>query len=419
MRLCLLPLATMLLLLALGACSHGAPYADLPCAPAREAESWPADPTALTPAAWPEGRAFSPVPHAPFPSVVSHGGGELATLRLVSVVTAGDPLRDALYAFGDALVGSDWLAAVGRDYGVAPRGTSIHLDGPTLDVDVSVHDMAAYVRDAIHAAPAPASPDVDPRPDGATLYLLYLPVGVEVALSGQRNCGCNLQGGAHTTFDAQGDALAYVQRCSLTDDSSVTRTASHEVAEAMTDTGPEGFYVDQPSPPWSASAWAYLQSGRSEVGDLCSGTFVTEGEWTYQRIWSASAAAAGGDPCVPALASPWFDTSSDVSWADVAPGQSVTIPMTGWSTGARADWYVYALVASLPPGVFTAAVTTANEQQVDGVAYASINDGDAATLTVTASASAHSGAIGMVHVVSRSADHVDGTHTWPVGVRVP
>ena len=410
---------SILVVLALGACSHGPPYADLPCAPARDTESWPADPTALTPAAWPAGRSFSPAPHAPFPVVVSHGGGELTTLRLVTVVTAGDPLHDALHAFGDALVGSNWLAAVGRDYGLAPRGTSLHVDGPTLDVDVSTRDMAAYVRGALDAAPPPASPDLDPHPDGRTLYLLYLPEGVEVALGGQRNCGCNLQGGAHTTFDGHGDALAYVQRCSLTDDSSVTRVASHEVAEAMTDTGAGGYYVDQRSPPWSGSAWAYLQAGHSEVGDLCSGTFFTEAGWTYQRIWSASAAAAGGDPCVPALSTPWFDTSSDVSWADVAPGASVAVPMTGWSTGPRADWYMYALVESEPPGVFTAAVTTANEQQLDGVAYASINDGDAATLTVMASASARSGAIGMVHVVSRSADHVDGTHTWPVGVRVP
>jgi hypothetical protein len=388
----------------LSAC-HGSDAAGASCAPVSSGESWPIDPTALTPQPWPAGKAFMPTNHGPLPLVANAGNGQLNPLRLVTVVTQGDPLHDALHAFGDALATSQWLATVGKDYGMAPTATSLHLDGPAMTGTVSPSDMASYVGNLAGSIPA----------DGRTLFLLYLPPGVNEVENGEINCNCSALGGAHGRYDASGDGLAWVQRCTSTDDDFMTRVASHEVAEAMTDTG-KGYRLQQPSPPWSGTPWASLQQGDIEIGDLCTSTYVTEGEWTYQRIWSNSAAQAGGDPCVPALKTPYFDTSSGVDWTEIAPGETKQVPFNGWSTGPRPDWYVYASVAS---SAFTATVTTSRQQTLDGVTYSAINDGDTGTLTVTASTSLHSGDYAIVRLASRSADRVDGVHYWPVGFHVP
>jgi len=392
---------------ALPACDVIAP-GEAPCAPEPAVESWPVDPAALAPRPWPDAGPFSPAPHAPFPSIGDADGGLLTPLRLVSIVAAGDPLHDALFAFGDALVRSQWLGSVAQAYGLAPAGTSVHVDGPSLEGNVTVDDMKSYVRQA--AGSTLAGPPA--------VYLLYLPPGATVVVGGLTNCGCYALGGAHTALDEQGNALAYVQRCSLADNDSVTRVASHEVAEAVTDTG-NGFRLDQPSPPWSGTPWASVQPGTVEVGDLCSGTFVTEGSWTYQRIWSDPAATAGGDPCVPTLPAPYFSTSAAAAWVPVAAGATASVAVTGWSTGPREDWYVYPLMSYPPSGAFSARITTAVQQTLDGVVYTSINNGGTATLSVTVAPGAPSGTWSVVRLVSRSADGVDGTHVWPVGVYVP
>jgi hypothetical protein len=381
---------------------------DPPCAPPPATESWPIDPTALTPRSWPDAGSFSPAPHAPFPSLVDTGAGQLTPLRLVSIVTDGDPLHDALFAFGDALVGSQWLSSVAEAYGLAPTGTSVHVDGPSLDGNVTADQMKSYVEQA--AGKELTGPHA--------VYLLYLPPGATIVEGGVANCGCNALGAAHTALDDQGNALAYVQRCSLSDDDSVTRLASHEIAEAVTDTG-KGFRLDPPSPPWSGTPWAAVQSGSVEAGDLCTGTFVTEGGFTYQRIWSNRAASAGGDPCVPPMSTPYVSTSASAEWVPVAAGATASIPVTGWATGPRDDWYVYPLLSYPPSSAISARITTATQQTLDGVVYASINNGGAATLSVTVAPDAPSGTWSVVRLVSRSADEVDGTHFWPVGVHVP
>jgi hypothetical protein len=395
----------LLLAAAVVASCHGSGPGDLPCAPPGVAYSWPVDPTALTPAAWPANQPFTQAPHATFPAITGTAAGVLPSLRLVSVVAAGDPLHDALFAFGDALVASQWLQSFAPEYGAAATATSVHLDGPAAPGAMTFDDMVGY----IHA--------LEPSPPEPTVYVLYLPPGTNVAFKTEVNCGCNAITGAHAG-DGAGNAVAYVQRCSPSDDDSVTRTASHEVAESITDAGDGGYFLPQGNPPWTGSPWASVEGGGVEIGDLCNSSFVTEGPWTYQRIWSNLAAAAGGDPCVPALPTPYFNVTTDATWVSLSPGESVDVPLTGWSTGARSDWYVYALPTS-PTTPFTAAVTTARQQPLDAVVYDAINDGVAGTLTITASPTATSGDDALVRIVSRSADRTDGAHFWPVGVHVP
>jgi hypothetical protein len=397
--------APLVVLVGVAAAScHGSASSDLPCVQyAGSTYSWPVDPTALTPAAWPAGKPFTQAPHAPFPTVPGLPSDVMPSLRLVSVVTAGDPLRDAIYAFGDALVASDWLKSFGAEYATAASGTHVRLDGPAVGATMAVSDMKAYVKALEPTAPAP------------TIYVLYLPPATNIVLDNVQNCGCNAIGGAHTFIDDSGDALAYVQRCSASDNDSVTRIASHEVAESLTDHGDHGYYLPESNPPWNGSVWGDLQGGGVEIGDLCPSTFVTEGQWTYQRIWST---AAGGDPCVPALPVPYFNTTADRDWGAIVPGATLVVPITGWSTGTRPDWYVYPLLTNAA-APFTATLTTDTQQPLDGVVYDAINDGLTGTLTITADPSAQSGDHVIVRIVSRSADRTDGAHYWPVGVYVP
>ena len=202
----------------------------------------------------------------------------------------------------------------------------------------------------------------------------------------------------------------------MNDDDYMTRVASHEILEALTDPSPGlGFFIDEAAPPWLGSAWA--AGDDDEVGDLCTSTRITLGGWTYQRIWSNVAASSGGDPCLPAMSQPYFNTSVAQEWFQIPAGGSMDIPVTAWATGPRADWYVYPLVSPLSAG-FHARIASSKQQMLDGIAYNAVNNGESATLTVTAP-QAPSGTHAVIRVWSRTADGTDGAHFWLLGVFIP
>jgi hypothetical protein len=335
---------------------------------------------------------------------MSYGGPTLGTLRLVTVIAAGDPLRDKLMAFSDTLVTSHWLATVGADYGISPAGTSQHVDGPALTGNVTLDGMRDYVRRAVAGAGEQLGPA-----DSPCLYLLYLPPGVQLTTSDGINCACDQLSGAHDTLDGH-NALAFVQRCSNTYEDENSVTASHEIIEAATDPVPgTGILLASGAPE------SFLGGG--EVGDLCAGTQVEEGGWIYQRIWSNTAAQAGGDPCVPAAPAPYFSVSAAQPWVSAAPGQTVQIPLTAWSTAPRPDWYLVPFLGSGVPDGTRATVTTASSQTIDGTAFYSINNGQTATLSVTLPAKGmDSSQPVVVGVLSVSADPREDQHQSVIGI---
>jgi len=85
--------------------------------------------------------------------------------------------------------------------------------------------------------------------------------------------------------------------------------------------------------PWTQSPWVAALYG--EVGDLCVSTQINEGSFTYQRIWSNSAAAKELDPCVPAVPAVRLrEHERPAGVVHDARGWLVQIPVTGWSDRA-------------------------------------------------------------------------------------
>ena len=363
---------------------------------------------------------FVTAPHRGFPALArASTAGLLSPMRLVVITASGDPLANDLFAFGDAAATSEWFKTVTKEFGVAaPSPTAAHLTGaafPSGTMPLDATAVANYVQATLTAATNP------PNPDGKTLYLVYLPPGID--LLNNVMCKGPAAAGYHHKYGTGGDAFAVIQRCQNgfeTAMQQLTIVGSHEIAEAATDTG-LGWRVATPSsttPPWMADPWLEYEDSRvTENGDLCIDTRVLEGAYYYQRAFSNAAAAAGGDPCVPSLAMPYYGATSDKPWYAGSAGTTLQIPISGWSTAATSDWVVRAKVqnTSVAGAAWTAAA-----------GGAPLNNGRSATLTVTFPADAQSGAWASIYLLAERRDannHPlpgdDYAHLQMVGVYVP
>ncbi len=375
------------------------------------------------------GGGFAPAGHPPFPVLPPNDGSELRMPRLVVIVGPGEPLADQLFAFGDALVQSAWLTAIGKDYGIASTtgATSLHLTGAAVPATMDEHALRTYVEATIAASAGAAA-------DGRTVYLFFYPPGTGYG------DGCAIAIGAHTTLElaayqkgAPADALAWVQRCptavGMAELDGLTIAASHEFAEAVTDAyPPHGFALPAgrwpqsgTSPPWSVSSWSYYQGGAIEAADLCVGTIVNEGDFAYQRVWSTTAAAAGGDPCAPALPEPYYSVSAPQDWITVPAGTVANVPITGWSTGPRTDWFVTAFSGATHEMGFSASFASG------GATASGMNNGVTAMFSVTTPDAPGASAVFQLASSESPPDPSTGvipepatgdrTHVWIFGVR--
>jgi hypothetical protein len=373
------------------------------------------------------GCADSPVAHRPFPQVTDHGAGELDPMRLVTIVAANeDPtIATELFGFGDALVQSDWYTTTGADYGLGAAAGSVHITGAAIAAGTVMDDAA--LDSYITSAQPPAG-------DGHTMYMVYLPAGAIEEWEGVPNPDCTAPSAYHRAFGAGGDAMGVSERCmsKLNTADAATMIGSHEIEEAAVDTGRRGWFLQLPeaTPPWQFSVWAEDEgTGRVETADLCEGTLIREGAFVYQRIFSNSAAARGGDPCVPALPIPYYNTTTSDDWIEAQPGTTLPITVTGWSTGRTDDWVVTSLpIASSDPALAFGSQTTGNSAiSVNNRTYHTINDGKQVVVNVTVPPDAPSGAWAVIALYSfrfgdggvRPPPGEDLDHRQLVGVYVP
>lgn len=308
----------------------------------------------------------------------------------------GNPYETQLDAAAKQIMTSDWLAAVGADYGV---GTGEHLmtyviPGPppaTMD-DPTMLDMIDQLIQA-GTLPPPGNP-------ADVLYMIHVPAETSFD-DGDGFIVCDGFYGYHWQYELTSGTITYgvIGDCDdLLDD--ITGTLAHEIIEAATDPGPDGgYYLDTADDdPWVAFYG-------SENADLCDyAPYHVEDGFAYQRSWGgAAAAAAVSSPCVPSPADEiFFDVSAEpATIVSLAAGQSTEFTLTGWSTAAMNDWNL-----TLDPESYT--------EFVPDVALdkATINNGQTVKLTVTVPAGTPPGRLGAVVVYSGD----DYYRYWPVAV---
>ncbi|MFO0727329.1 MAG: hypothetical protein U1E65_26350 [Myxococcota bacterium] len=359
----------------------------------------------------PDTGEFHTAAHPAYPRMMDQGMGVLSPARIVTIVATNDPMAGDLEAFDRTLAGSQWFATVTRDYGIAATATVAHVRGAAITHNLSSTEVEAYVTDTITANPSVA-------PDGKSVYMFYLPNNVTIIdedyMPPEPNTDCSLYAGYHTMLGNGPDNWAVAQHCSFAasqreqlDD--LTLTGSHEIIESLTDPV-DGFYfpVADDMRPWTSDIWGGFVDGYEETADLCEGSQIMEGMYLYQRVWSIAAAEASGDPCVPALSEPYYNTSAPQGWYPITAGQTIQIPITGWSTLPLEDWGIDAFDEGIGP-LSCDLMLSSNM----------INNGRVVMLSVTAPANARAGDWGSFEVdSSRMGAGTDTYHLWPIGVYV-
>jgi hypothetical protein len=362
--------------------------------------------------AWPPGTDFMTAAHPPLPQLVHNGNAVITNLRLVSVVASGDPLAQTLFDFGDALVVSSWWTTVGADYGLGNATGSLHVTGPAImPSDMSPDNWSGMKIKNYLTALATG----DAAPDGHSVYVFYLPPGVGILDNNMKPIpGC--VGFHFASFDAQGDVWAVIKRCDQTG-ATETYLASHEIAEGSADSAAgKGWslpFVSSTTPIQMQDVWAVGEG--HEAGDLCQGAGATmQGAFSYSRIWSNSAAAAGMDPCVPSQGGPYVNVSTQYTWmiGTATPPYDVPIPLTGWSSSPVGDWTVAAEIRGSNRMGFKVAFD-------NGASTATINNGTQQTLHVKVPTDATTGDYAVVRLLSTQPASPTEFGIWMVGVYVP
>jgi hypothetical protein len=337
---------------------------------------------------------FETAPHTPMPQLVPHGGQVLANVKLVTLTYTNYADKANVEAFGDAVVASDWYKQVTAEYGVS-EGTHdakvVIGPAPAMLTDVQVE---AQIKQLINT-------NMVPKPlatGNQFLYMIYIPPSVTLDAS--------LQGfyGYHAAAITTAGNIKFPYAVIIDDGTGIdttTATAAHELVESATDPydpPDDGYYVDPPLPdPW------FLILG--ENADLCDGEdLIKSGTFAVQRIYSNAAAAAGKSPCIPFDPDDsWNDVSAEPATMPTIPaGGSATFTLTGWSTEEIDDWQIRTYDADFADLV-EADITPQLSSDT-------INNGKTVTVTLHAPATATSGQLGGVYILSG-----DNVRPWAIG----
>jgi hypothetical protein len=310
--------------------------------------------------------AFATTAHAPLGAMPKHGGPVYQNVNLVTVSYSDTPADADIQKFGDWIVTSSYWATIGKDYGVQ-AGTHQHVKLPIATPStITDSDVATYVDSAL-------SKGTLPKGTSESVYAFFLS-SAATADNVPNAIGWH---------DRSPGGIAYavvLPGCSSLSASildTYTFVAAHELIEAATDPAPNSGYN--------------FGFGQGEVGDVCN-VQTTQDGYSVPTIWSNSAAAAGGDPCLPATGMPYVDVDPAPKSVSVGTqsGATTVVTLTGWSTAPVGDWLVQAAVV-------TGSGITA---KLDPMATDLVNNGGTLKLTVTNDGSAAAGSTALVQVIS-------------------
>ena len=362
--------------------------------------------------------------------LANNGGATLPHPVIVTVTWADDEKADDIEALGDTIGASPYWAATNAEYGsgAAVSGPENHVRLPdAAPTSMSDTQLATFVSTNVANGtfPTPAT--------GEPIYVLHLQKATKLLLNGQNACAQGV-GGYHdsTKVGLKSVAYAIVPRCGSSFDS-VTVALSHELSEAASDPYP------RVHPAWTGFgqddlAWEFFQQFQSENGDACE--FYRDSDlragaesglaYTVQRIWSNKSAAAGHDPCVPALKNAIFFNTTPLDLEDVpvdlttlggditttkgfkvAVGETRTIPLGLYSDGPTADWTIRAT-----PGGIASRGRTNVELSLD---VESGTNGQKAYLTITVNEAGKTGSE-LISIVSTKGST---SHYMPIIISSP
>ncbi len=369
---------------------------------------------------------FTEAQHAPLPTMAEFGGPIVASPYIVTFTFQDTPNAAAIASFGATLASTPWFLQVTKDYcgpnggacitagppgtwvQIASNGGASYFDSNGFDAGAgSGTDLNAFINQQIAAAVAAKQ---IPAPDANAIYMFYFP-STSTITGNLVGTSCSGYGGYHEV-QTYSDGKTPIYYAILPDCAagtsyelpSVTVAASHELVEATTDPEPNvdtAWYLDLTNVPDAAVTPAqfrndpWISFGYGEIGDNCENTSydTLDGGNVVQRIWSASAAAQGHDPCVPVPPGEvYFNASSDKAIYVANVGDSFMVDVSPFSDGPRTSWQLDA-VDRTPTGATTADGGMLTYLQLewmggttrsDGISSLTcVNDGSQAKLKVT------------------------------------
>jgi hypothetical protein len=274
----------LICIVALAACGDNAPAHQMP-------DAAPPMPDAPT--------GFVEAPHASVPQVQNAGGSVLAAPTVVPIFFMGDgDAQTQIEMFLTQLAASSYWPTTTSEYGVGAitiQASVVTTDTPpTTDAALATWLASKF-----------------PTPDPNTIYTVFLPAGAVLTQGNSKSCVAF--GGYHSETTANNAPLVYalIPRCMSSTFSGpldeTTIATSHELVEASTD--PHPFTA----PAFVSLDPAHIIWGRTpggELGDMCEYVRAAYqpllGSFMVQRTWSNASAAAGHDPCVPTLGTPYL-----------------------------------------------------------------------------------------------------------------
>jgi hypothetical protein len=310
--------------------------------------------------------AFKTAMHLPLPQEVNLGGPVVMNPKVVAIAWAGDPMVSHFDKVIAELTGSGtsagyWTATT-SEYGVGPisSATIVHIM-EAIPSSYSDSDLTTLIKLNTTGPDAGWGP-IDPE----TIYVLAVPSGVKFDDGTGSKC-CSSWDGYHYEANQAGTRYPYAVVCScpggfdgpaISDNDQLSVVTSHELVEAATDP----FVNSNPAyaqPDENDLAWLLATDG--ELADMCedlddTGYLPAGSVQKVQRTWSNRAAAAGQDPCVPALTpfagtepvmpdtgSVIFDGPMMTKVVKIAIGQTRVVDLPMFSAAPVGYWQVVAL----------------------------------------------------------------------------
>ena len=301
---------------------------------------------------------FVPGPHGPLPQEINASGadggaGVVSSMNVVPIFFANDALENGIEGLYAQLPSSAYWSALEAEYGVGALtvAKSIVLTESPPSSATQV-DVTSFIASKLGTDPA------WPAPTPNTLYFIYYPTTTTLSYATFTVCTDFLGYHSYGQKGASKFLFAVQGRCtngqiSQLDDA--TQNTTHELVEAATDP----FLVSYVTQDDAHAVWTLFPG--TEIGDLCELEALSYqrmvGLDMVARFWSNSSAAAGHDPCAPAITLPYFNavpvlpdqvdvttftTPILTSGVAIPVGTNKTIDVQLYSDAPVSDWTVEA-----------------------------------------------------------------------------